>query len=77
VASPIALTETSMRAPWRAKAGRVAVTMTAATLRGRRVAASVASIATPKRSSMPMRLCWVNGEFVRVSPVVFRPTTMP
>ena len=66
----------SMRVPVRAKAGRVAVTMTAATFLVRRVF-EMSRVLTPIRSSMPMTDCWVNGELLIVSPVPFSPTTRP
>jgi len=57
-----------------AKAGRLAVTITAATF----LVLSVASrVLTPRRSSMASRLCLVKGALRRASPVPFRPTTMP
>ncbi len=67
VASPSAETVTSMRVPWAAKAGRSAETMTAATLA---VFSVVPRVLTPRRSSMPIRLCCVNGALRSVSPVL-------
>ena len=61
---------------WRAKAGRVAVTITAATLRVRRLPA-MSRVLTPSRSSIAMMLCCVKGELLRVSPVPFRPMIRP
>ena len=70
----MALTETSMRVPWAEKAGRFAVTITAATFL---VCIVVPRVLTPSRSSMVWMLCWVNGAFFRESPVPLRPTTRP
>ena len=74
LASPIADTVTSNREPGAAKAGRLAVTITAATSLVLGVAARVL---TPRRSRDDCRLCWVKGALRNASPVPFRPTTMP
>ncbi len=60
-ASPSVDTETSMRVPCVAKAGRFAVTMTAATLAVRMFSPRVL---TPSRSSMACRLWRVKGELL-------------
>ena len=67
-------TDTSMRLPGAAKAGRLAVTMTAATFL---VCMTWPRVLVPSRSSMLWMLSWVNGAFFRLSPVPFRPTTRP
>ena len=72
--SPSALTDTSIRLPWRANGGSVAVTMTAATFL---VLRALPRVLTPSRSSMATRLSWVNIELRRLSPVPLRPTTRP
>ncbi len=74
MASPNADTVTSMRSPWRANGGNVAVTMTAATLS---VFSAVSRALTPSRSSMPIRLSRVKIERFNVSPVPLSPTTSP
>ncbi len=63
MASPSAPRLTSTRVPWRANAGRVAVTMTAATFLVRNVL-EMSRVLTPSRSSMPIRLCCVNGRVI-------------
>ncbi len=70
------IAETSMRVPWRAKGGSVAVTTTAATFWVFKFFNS-SRVLTPRRSSMPTRLCWVKGAFAKLSPVPLRPTTRP
>ena len=67
-------TVTSMRVPWVPKAGRLAVTITAATLPVRIVCPRML---TPSRSSIACSDCLVNGMLLRVSPVPLRPTTRP
>ena len=74
LASPIAETVTSIREPGAMKAGRLAVTITAAMSLVFGVAARVL---TPMRSSADWIDCWVKGALRRASPVPFRPTTMP
>ena len=70
----MAETETSMLEPVAAKAGRLAVTITAAMFLVSRLKPRVC---TPSRSSIDCRLCWVKGELRRVSPEPFSPTTRP
>lgn len=74
LASPSAETVTSMRVPWVAKAGRLPVTITAATLPVRMVAPRML---TPMRSSIACSDCLVKGMLLSVSPVPLRPTTRP
>ena len=65
-----------MRLPVRAKAGRLAVTMTAATF----LVCSLAPwsrVFTPSRSSMPISDWRVNTALSSLSPVPFSPTTSP
>jgi hypothetical protein len=76
VASPSAETAMSIRLPGRAKAGRLAVTITAATLRVSS-RASLSRVFTPRRSSMPISDCLVNMAVRSLSPVPARPTTRP
>ena len=67
---------TSILLPDRAKAGRLAVTMTAATF----LVCSLLSwsrVLTPRRSSMPMSDWRVNTALSSRSPVPLRPTTRP
>ena len=66
----------SMRLPVCANAGRLAVTMTAATFLVDSLV-SWSRVLTPSRSSMPMSDCWVNTLLSSLSPVPFRPTTRP
>ena len=70
----MALTEISMRLPCAEKAGRLAVTITAATFL---VCMISPRVFTPSRSSMVWMLCWVKGAFFSESPVPFKPTTRP
>jgi hypothetical protein len=72
----MAETVTSMVEPEAAKAGRLAVTITAATSLVC-IWDWAARVFTPSRSSMATRLCWVIGAFSRLSPVPFNPTTRP
>ena len=65
---------TSMRVPWVPNAGRLAVTMTAATLPVRMV---WPRMLTPSRSSIAVSDCLVKGMLLSVSPVPFSPTTRP
>ena len=74
LASPSAETVTSIRVPWVPKAGRLPVTMTAATLPVRMVAPRML---TPMRSSIACSDCLVKGMLFSVSPVPLRPTTRP
>jgi hypothetical protein len=74
LASPNALTATSIRLPCRAKGRSVAVTITAATFF---VFSLLPRVATPSRSSIATRLSCVNIELRRLSPVPLRPTTSP
>jgi len=74
LASPSALTEMSMRVPWPEKAGRLAVTITAATFL---VCMVSPRVLTPSRSSMVCRLCWVKGALRSESPEPLSPTTRP
>jgi len=67
------LTLTSMRAPERPKAGRVPVTITAATLRTRM---SCLSMRAPNRPSIEAMACEVKTT-CSVSPVPASPTTRP
>jgi hypothetical protein len=60
--------------PWVPKAGRLPVTITAATLPVRIVAPRML---TPMRSSIACSDCLVKGMLFRVSPEPFRPTTRP
>ncbi len=76
LASPMAETVASISEPEAEKAGRRAVTITAATFLVFSVAAASRTF-TPSRSSMAERLCLVKAAFCRESPVPFRPTTMP
>ncbi len=70
----MAATEISTVEPAAAKAGKLAVTITAATFLVSMVASRVL---TPRRSSMSIRLCLVMGALRRLSPVPARPTTRP
>ena len=75
-ASPRADTPTSIRLPPRAKAGRLAVTITAATF----LVCSLLSwsrVFTPSRSSIPISDCRVKTALSNLSPVPFSPTTRP
>ena len=72
--SPSDETVTSIRLPWRENGGSVPVTITAATFW---VFNSSSRMLMPNRSSMPIRLCSVNGEPFRLSPVPSNPTTRP
>ena len=72
--SPIAETVTSMRVPCVPKGGRLAVTMTAATLP---VVIVWPRTLTPRRSSIACSDCLVNGLLLSESPVPLRPTTRP
>jgi hypothetical protein len=74
LASPSADTVTSIRVPWVPNAGRLPVTMTAATLPVRMVAPRML---TPMRSSIACSDCLVKGMLLSVSPVPLRPTTRP
>ena len=73
-ASPMDETVTSIFDPVAAKAGRRAVTMTAAMFLVSMVAPRVL---TPMRSIIEIKLCWVMGTLRRLSPVPLRPTTNP
>ena len=66
----------SMRLPVRENAGRLAVTITAATFL---VFSLViwSRVLTPRRSSMPTSDSRVNTALSNWSPVLFRPTTRP
>ena len=64
----------SMREPLPTKAGRSAVTITAAILRVRVLALRTLM---PMRSSIDCSDCSVKGELRRVSPVPLRPMTRP
>ena len=63
----------SMRLPLRAKAGRLAVTMTAATFLVPQLGLSWSRVLTPSRSSIPISDCRVNTALSSRSPVPFRP----
>jgi hypothetical protein len=76
LASPMAEAVTSIRSPVRMKAGRSAVTMTAATSLVCSCEAS-AWVLILSRPSMPTRDCLVKTAFCRLSPVLLRPTTRP
>ena len=71
----MAETVTSIWEPEAEKAGRLAVTITAATSLVSMLV--VLRVFTPSRSSIDCRLCWVKGALRRLSPVPFRPTTRP
>ena len=73
-ASPSEETVTSRRVPRPEKGGKSAVTITAATLRVRRLAPRTL---TPMRSIIDCSDCPVKGAFCKVSPVPCRPTTRP
>jgi hypothetical protein len=66
----------SIRLPGRAKAGRFAVTITAATffVSSR---ASLSRVLTPSRSSMPISVWRVKTAVRSRSPMLFSPTTRP
>ena len=70
----MAETVTSMRVPCVPKAGRFAVTITAATLPVRRVCPRML---TPSRSNIAVSDCLVKGMLLSVSPVPLSPTTKP
>jgi hypothetical protein len=70
----MALTEISMREPFEEKAGRLAVTITAATFL---VCIVWPRVLVPIRSSMVWIESWVKGAFFSESPVPLRPTTRP
>ncbi len=72
----MAETVASISEPEAAKAGRRAVTITAATFLVFRVWAASRTL-TPSRSSMADRLCLVKAAFCSESPVPLSPTTMP
>ena len=76
VASPRAETATSIRLPLRAKAGRSAVTITAAMFLVESLA-TWSRVFTPSRSSIPISDSRVNTELSSLSPVLFSPTTRP
>ena len=73
LASPMAAAVVSMRMPGWAKAGRVAVTMTAAVFF---TGSAVGDTEMPMRSSMLVRL-WAENMVCCLSPVPARPTTRP
>ena len=64
----------SMRVPCVPNGGRLAVTITAATLPVRSV---WPRMLTPSRSSIAVSDCLVKGMLLRVSPVPLSPTTRP
>ena len=70
----MAETLTSICEPDAAKAGRLEVTITAATFL---VSMWASRVFTPRRSSMDSRLCLVKGALRRLSPVPLSPTTRP
>lgn len=67
-------TVTSIREPWLAKAGRLAVTITAATLAVFRLASRVLTL---KCSSIALSDWLVKAELRRLSPDPSSPTTRP
>jgi hypothetical protein len=72
---PIEDTVTSMVWPGLAKAGRSAVTVTAATFLS--CGFALGGMVTPKRASMFLMLWMVNGAWLVWSPVPSSPTTRP
>ncbi|MNJ78407.1 hypothetical protein D3C77_761540 [compost metagenome] len=68
-------TTTSSVWPGRANAGKVVVTMTAATFFNCMLLP--AGTVMPSCDSMLVRLCWVNGVWRTWSPLPSRPTTRP
>ena len=74
-ALPIEATVTSIVWPGLANGGSSAVTVTAATFFS--CGFTFGGIVTPKRASMFLMLCTVNGAWLVWSPVPSRPTTRP